>query len=130
MASTARLHSFRIRASRADLDRWAAAAEAAGLPRTSWLRALAADASAGTRHPAALADELRLLRRELFACGNNLNQIAHRLNSGDHADPAPALEAFEVAAKTATDFLNDAHAPLRVGGTRRKKAAKAGRAAG
>jgi len=79
MAQTDRLHSFRIRASRDDLDRWARAAKSAGLPRTSWLRSLASDASAGTRHPAQLADEIRLLRRELSACGNNLNQLAHHL---------------------------------------------------
>lgn len=123
MAQTDRLHSFRIRASRADLAAWERAAANADMNRTSWLRSLAADASAGTRHPGQLADEIRSLRRELSACGNNLNQIAHKLNSGGHADPSAALDRLGGLMSEVSDFLHDAHAPKRKGGSRRRKAA-------
>ncbi|KXV09777.1 hypothetical protein AD931_02620 [Gluconobacter oxydans] len=121
MATTDRLHSFRVRASRADLAAWEQAAHAAGTNRTAWLRALAADASAGTRHPGQLADEIRSLRRELSACGNNLNQIAHRLNGGGHADPSAALDRLGNLMSEVSDFLHDAHAPRRKGGSRTRR---------
>jgi len=123
MARTDRLHSFRIRASQADLAAWERAAQAADLPKTAWLRALASDAAAGTRHPGILADEIRAFRRELSACGNNLNQIAHKLNSGGHADPEAALDRLGGLMGEISDFLHDAHAPRRKGGSRRRRAA-------
>jgi len=123
MAQTDRLHSFRIRASQADLDRWAASAQAANMNRTAWLRSLAADAAAGTRHPGILAGEIRALRRELSACGNNLNQIAHMLNAGGRADPEATLDRLGGLMGEVSDFLHDAHAPKRKGGTRRRRAA-------
>ncbi|GEM15771.1 plasmid mobilization relaxosome protein MobC [Gluconobacter oxydans] len=121
MAQTDRLHSFRIRASQADLAAWERAAANADMNRTSWLRSLAADAAAGTRHPGILADEIRALRRELSACGNNLNQIAHRLNSGSRADPEAALDRLGNLMGEVSDFLHDAHAPKRKGGSRTRR---------
>jgi len=123
MAQTDRLHSFRIRASQADLTAWEQAASAADMNRTTWLRSLASDAAAGTRHPGILADEIRSLRRELSACGNNLNQIAHKMNAGGRADPGAALDQLGGLMGQVSDFLHDAHAPKRKGGTRRRRAA-------
>ena len=121
MAQTDRLHSFRIRASRDDLAAWKRAAADADMNRTTWLRSLAADASAGTRHPGQLAGEIRALRRELSACGNNLNQIAHKLNSCGHADPSAALDRLGDLMNEVSDFLHDAHAPKRKGGSRARR---------
>ncbi|MFB9940797.1 MobC family plasmid mobilization relaxosome protein [Gluconobacter oxydans] len=117
---TDRLHSFRIRASRADLAAWERAAHAAGTNRTSWLRSLAAEAAATGQTPGVLADDLARLRRELAAIGNNVNQIAHHLNSGGHASPQAALDAVETAMLDVSSFLNDIRAPRRKGGSRRK----------
>ncbi|WP_061490349.1 plasmid mobilization relaxosome protein MobC [Acetobacter malorum] len=123
MAQTDRLHSFRIRVSRDDLAAWEQAAQAANLNRTSWLRSLAADAAAGTRHPGILAGEIRALRRELSACGNNLNQIAHKMNAGGRADPEAALDRLGDLMGEVSAFLHDAHAPKRKGGSRTRRRA-------
>lgn len=122
MAQTDRLHSFRIRASQADLAAWERAAHAAGTNRTSWLRSLAAEAATTGQTPGVLAADLARLRRELAAIGNNVNQIAHHLNSGGHASPQAALDAVETAMLGVSDFLNDARAPRRKGGGRRRSA--------
>ncbi|MBS1089499.1 plasmid mobilization relaxosome protein MobC [Gluconobacter wancherniae] len=66
---------------------------------------------------------MRAFRRELSACGNNLNQIAHHLNSGGHADPEATLDRLGGLMGEVSDFLHNAHAPKRKGGTRRRRAA-------
>jgi len=119
---TDRLHSFRIRASRDDLSAWARAADVAGVNKTAWLRSLAAEASTTGQPPGALADNLARLRREIAAIGNNVNQIAHHLNSGGHPDPSAALEAVGAAMLDVSSFLNGARAPRRKGGSRRRSA--------
>ncbi|WP_342627171.1 plasmid mobilization relaxosome protein MobC [Nguyenibacter vanlangensis] len=119
---TDRTHSFRIRASRADLSAWERAAAAAGSNKTAWLRSLAAEASTTGQPPGALVGELIRLRREIAAIGNNVNQIAHHMNAGGHADPEAALGQVEAALLNVSDFLNDARAPRRKGGGRRRSA--------
>ena len=116
---TDRTYSFRIRASRSDLESWSRAAHAAGTNRTSWLRSLAAEAATTGQTPGVLANDLARLRRDLAAIGNNVNQIAHTLNAGGQADPWAALEQVGAAMLEVSDFLNDARAPKRKGGSRR-----------
>ncbi|GBR17367.1 MobC family plasmid mobilization relaxosome protein [Gluconobacter frateurii] len=58
----------------------------AGARRLSvWCRKVLLNELAGG---AAIAEELLALRRELSAIGNNLNQIARRLNTGEQVDIA------------------------------------------
>ncbi|MEJ8643288.1 plasmid mobilization relaxosome protein MobC [Streptomyces sp. MS1.HAVA.3] len=62
-----------------------------------------------------LIDELAALRTEIAAIGNNVNQIAKRLNSGDHPHPGDAAvltEARQVLAlardaATSVDIVAD-----------------------
>ena len=59
---------------------------AAGTRRLSvWCRKVLLNELAGG---ASIAEELLALRRELSAIGNNLNQIARRLNTGEQVDIA------------------------------------------
>ncbi|MBS1018114.1 MobC family plasmid mobilization relaxosome protein [Gluconobacter cerinus] len=58
----------------------------AGARRLSvWCRKVLLNELAGG---ASIAEELLALRRELSAIGNNLNQIARRLNTGEQVDIA------------------------------------------
>ncbi|GAN91137.1 hypothetical protein Gbfr_024_031 [Gluconobacter frateurii M-2] len=58
----------------------------AGAGRLSvWCRKVLLNELAGG---ASIAEELLALRRELSAIGNNLNQIARRLNTGEQVDIA------------------------------------------
>jgi hypothetical protein len=122
MAQTDRLHSFRIRASRDDIAAWERAAKCEGTNRTHWLRSLAAEAAAGSRHPGELAQEIARLRRELSACGNNLNQLAHNANAGGGVNSDAAIGQLGELMGGITAFLSDARAPRRKGGSRRKAA--------
>lgn len=45
----------------------------------------------GKNDNSCIEQELQELRRQLQAVGNNLNQIAFRLNAGDSVDPGPVL---------------------------------------
>ncbi|MBS0984138.1 DUF6290 family protein [Gluconobacter cerinus] len=54
-----------------------------------------------------ISDELLLLRRELSAIGNNLNQIAKRSNSGEQIQISDTLEAI-------ADMQNNINKNLRI----------------
>lgn len=75
---------MRVRMGGDEHARWTAAARAVGHPSlSSWVRALMDEAAATGGDGRAVAAALVALRTELGrGIGNNLNQIAHRLNGG------------------------------------------------
>lgn len=87
---------FRISADRKAA--WQACADAAGLSLSEWCRDAAA---AEARRVAArgtserdLRAELAALRGEFGRIGNNLNQLAHRVNAGLALDTAALADAL------------------------------------
>jgi hypothetical protein len=87
-------HTFQIRTTPDERDRWHAAAAERGMTATAWLRALADEAAATGRTGREITAELIRLRQDLArGIGNNLNQIAHRANATGHADGTAIEEA-------------------------------------
>jgi hypothetical protein len=94
MTPTPKKHTFQMRTTPEERDRWHAAAAERGMTATAWLRALADEATATGRNGREVLTELIRLRQDLArGIGNNLNQLAHRLNSAGHADRTAIEEA-------------------------------------
>ena len=75
---------------------WSACAAAAGLPTAAWMREAATVAAASDITAADLLAELVRLRADLArGTGNNLNQIAHVLNTDLKAGRLPDAAAHE-----------------------------------
>lgn len=75
--------AIKVRASTEESIRWHDTAKAHGLTLSAWLRGLADDAVACDGSGRELATALVELRTEIGrGVGNNLNQLAHRANSG------------------------------------------------
>ena len=75
---------------------WSACAAAAGLPTAAWMREAATVAAASDITAADLLAELVRLRADLArGTGNNLNQIAHALNTDLKAGKLPDAAAHE-----------------------------------
>jgi hypothetical protein len=69
-------------------QRWQRAADEAGMPLAAWLKRVA-DLAAASEHgdPATAKADVIRIRREISALGNNVNQIARRMNErGDVPD--------------------------------------------
>lgn len=73
---------------------------------SDWLRRMAYSATLGTGGSASLEQELQETRRQLQAVGNNLNQIAHRLNAGATVDPGPVLADVQSAISDIQAVIN------------------------
>ena len=86
---------LRVRMGGDEAARWQAAAEATGHPSlSSWVRALADEAAATGTDGRSVAAALAALRQDLArGIGNNLNQLAHRMNTGGGAAPHELTEA-------------------------------------
>ena len=75
---------------------WSACAAAANLPTAAWMREAAAAAAASGTTAADLRAELVRLRADLArGVGNNINQIAHALNTDLKAGRLPDAAAHE-----------------------------------
>jgi hypothetical protein len=96
MNPTPKKHTFQMRTTPDERDRWHAAAAERGMTATAWLRALADEATATGRNGREILAELIRLRQDLArGVGNNLNQLAHRLHSTGHADGTAIEEAAQ-----------------------------------
>lgn len=86
-----RQHAVGVRLDEAERELLEARAGDSGLSLSAYLRACAlGDAGPRARHKAPVNRELLArTNADLNRVGNNLNQIAHRLNSG--GDPLPAI---------------------------------------
>jgi hypothetical protein len=88
-----------LRLSDGEFNRIAARADACGLGVSGFLRASGLDGDAGPRahrRPPADHKVLRQILGELGRVGNNINQIARALNSGDRARLPELPEALKV----------------------------------
>lgn len=83
--------NLKFRCTRAEREQFEKARNDAGFPSlTGWLRAIAYERMA-CENPESLSKELHNMRLELARIGNNLNQIAKRINSGESADVTECL---------------------------------------
>ncbi|WP_149026413.1 MobC family plasmid mobilization relaxosome protein [Acetobacter aceti] len=72
-----------VRSSRDELQRWNSSARSAGYKTlANYFRSLMNSAPMLQADKISLLTELKTTREEVSRIGNNLNQIAHRLNSG------------------------------------------------
>lgn len=100
-----------------EFNRIAAKADNAGLGFAAYLRASALDGDAGPRaqrRPPADHKALRELLGHVGRIGNNINQIARTLNSGDAVDPGElreALHAYLEIRNAILDALGKSHGP-------------------
>lgn len=91
---TARADRLRIRVLPDEVERWKAAAEAHGMAVSAWMRAMADEAAATGGNGREVATQLVGLRADLArGIGNNLNQLAHRANSGQHVEAKALADA-------------------------------------
>ena len=101
-----------------EFNRIAAKADNSGLGFAAFLRAAALDGDAGPRsqrRPPADHKALRQLLGEVGRIGNNINQIARALNSGEKAKlPAldEALRAYADIRNRILDALGKNHGPV------------------
>lgn len=114
---------LRVRMGGDEAARWTAAASAAGHPSLSaWVRALLDQAAATKGDGRAVAAALVALRQDLArGIGNNLNQIAHRLNGGQPVDGT----ALEEAARAFREAQRDIDRALRAVRPPRARAVRA-----
>ena len=77
----AREHMLRVRASAAEREHWQALADAAGMPLSDLVRL-----SLGYVRPWSPGDRSAVAERsrQIARAGNNLNQIARRVNAAEH----------------------------------------------
>jgi uncharacterized protein YhdP len=110
MTPAPKKHTFQMRTTPDERERWHAAAAARQMTATAWLRALADEAAATNASGRETAAALVALRTELArGVGNNLNQIAHRLHSTGHTDST----AIEEAARATRDAMREIERALR-----------------
>lgn len=110
MTPAPKKHTFQMRTTPDERDRWHAAAAERGMTATAWLRALADEATATGRNGREVLTELVRLRQDLArGIGNNLNQIAHRINRGDHITGT----AIEEAARAVREMQREIEKALR-----------------
>ena len=106
-----------VRLTADEFNQIAAKADNAGLGFAAYLRASALDGDAGPRaqrRPPADHKALRQLLGEVGRIGNNINQIARALNSGDQAslpDLQEALHAYLEIRNKIFDALGKNHGP-------------------
>ena len=107
---TARADRLRIRVTEDELSRWKGAAASHGLPVSTWMRSIADEAAATGQNGRAVAAELAQLRSDIArGIGNNLNQIAHRINGGG----TTSGEILDEAARAIREAQRDIERALR-----------------
>jgi hypothetical protein len=111
MTPAPKKHTFQMRTTPDERDRWHAAAAERQMTATAWLRALADEATATGRNGREVLAELIRLRQDLArGVGNNLNQIAHRTHTGQPIDST----AIEDAARAVREMQREIERALRV----------------
>lgn len=109
---------FSMRLMDDEFNRIAAKADKAGLAFTAFMRAAALDGDAGPRaqrRPPADHKALRQLLGEVGRIGNNINQIARALNTGEKAnlpDLQQALRAYIDIRNRIFEALGKNHGPV------------------
>lgn len=102
-----RSHDLHLRLNDDELERLNIAVAKTGLSREAYLRKLIAGQQPKELPP----PDFRPMMRQLYYCGNNLNQIARKANALNMIDAQRYEEAAELFRKTVTE-INKALAGL------------------